>query len=719
MLAVRLVNRRRNRLRPIAAFAYPCCRPATGLIRAYSDGGQVIATNVTGGSKAGQKNPKTAESTAEATKSTKKPRKQRSDAGTSRGGNNSGNPPKPRTPSTKPRKKRSDAGVLKGPLLKKAFEDVLHGARTAIPEGEAETDSVPSKRKSVKSLSRIAFGKRGDKARQNIIGEELCDDIIQRLAPSLEKHKGCDIIDINPGVGLWSSKLHDIVKPRTHILMEPDSSTYKPYLEPLLNQKDSTYKLLPMSGIIWNNLNKLERDGHLPHQTLLSPSDPSLEKPNTTLLVTANLGYWPRRPYIGFPSITTLVVHQLLTATRAHSVFQGYGQVRMLIWMHDLEKRIVLPRLIINRRKSSIEAEISCEYIHEVAGGDLETENFRREQAIDMLSGQRVAPAMAAAGLHTPPHREGIMEREARTSQLAASTPNIGVRRPFEDELTALEERYAAGEFPEFYDEVEDHHVATPEVSLDSTRRRTEEFRRLQALRWRLKAVGVVNDLVESRLDSYEALENEWVALRASNDPKREEGMARVEEGIREWRRALESGARTTVTAVTQRLEERRGFLAEPALLVWDRRAMEPLIVKPSEFAPAQPMALLDFQPRSIWPSLRAEGLGCYDYFEFMLAALFIMPKQSVVAGLRALAPGAEEWILPRCPALRDVGKGGVVDLEMLTVRSLTEGMLREMFEEFMRWPFRPSKAEMVARGGSQDLHGDGEGEMDKHGGGG
>jgi hypothetical protein len=33
---------------------------------------------------------------------------------------------------------------------------------------------VASKRKSVRSLSRIVFGKRGDKARQNIIGEELC-----------------------------------------------------------------------------------------------------------------------------------------------------------------------------------------------------------------------------------------------------------------------------------------------------------------------------------------------------------------------------------------------------------------------------------------------------------------------------------------------------------------------------------------------------------------
>ncbi|KFY92647.1 hypothetical protein V500_04097, partial [Pseudogymnoascus sp. VKM F-4518 (FW-2643)] len=689
MLAVRLVNKRRNPLRPFAISAFLCCRSATGLIRAYSDGGPVIATSATGGTKPRRKLPKTDESITEDPKPAKKPRKPRSDAGTSRGVKKNGNPPKRRAPSTKPRKKRSDAGILKGPLLKKAFEDVLHGARAALPEGQAETDAGANKRKNVgpKSLSRIAFGKRGDKARQNIIGEGLCDDIMQRLAPSLEKHKGCDIIDINPGVGLWSSKLHDIVKPRTHILMEPDSSTYLPYLEPLLNQKDSTYKFLPMSGIIWNNLNKLESDGHLPHQKLHPHDSPELEKPNNTLLVTANLGYWPRRPYIGFPSITTLVVHQLLTATRAHSIFQGYGQIRMLIWMHDLEKRIVLPRLIINRRKSSIEAEISCSYIHEVAGGDLESENYRREQSIDILSGQRVA--LAASAPPTPPHREGILEREARTSA-PTSAPTIGVRRPYEDELTALETRYALGDFPEFFDEVQPHHRATPEQSLDGSRRRTEEFRRMQALRWRLKASGVVDDIIGTKLDAYEALEREWVSLRASSDPGREESMERVEEEIRVWRRALESGARTTMTAVIQRLEERRGYRAEPALLAWDRRLMEPLIVKPDEFAPAQPMALLDFQPRSIWPSLRAEGLGCYDYFEFMLAALFVMPKQSVVAGLRALAPGAEEWILPRCPSLRGVEGGGVVDLEMLTVRSLTEEMLREMFEAFMAWPFRP-----------------------------
>jgi hypothetical protein len=199
MLAVRLISKRRNRLRPVALFAFPCCRTATGFVRTYSDGGPVIATKEAGGTKTKQKKPKTVESIVDGAKPNKKPRKPRSDAGTSRGSNNNGGPPKPRAPSTKPRKKRSDAGVLKGPMLKRAFEDVLHGARLAIPEGQAETDGkgqrpytagrgtdsfdvVPKIRQPPSNLSRIAFGKRGDKARQNIIGRELCGmDVILNL----------------------------------------------------------------------------------------------------------------------------------------------------------------------------------------------------------------------------------------------------------------------------------------------------------------------------------------------------------------------------------------------------------------------------------------------------------------------------------------------------------------------------------------------------------
>ncbi len=59
------------------------------------------------------------------------------------------------------------------------------------------------------------------------------------MKPSLERHVGCDLIDIYPGAGLWSRKLHEALQPRSHILMEPDK-IYKPFLEPLLSTPNAT-----------------------------------------------------------------------------------------------------------------------------------------------------------------------------------------------------------------------------------------------------------------------------------------------------------------------------------------------------------------------------------------------------------------------------------------------------------------------------------------------
>lgn len=61
---------------------------------------------------------------------------------------------------------------------------------------------------------------------------------------SLDIHKGCDILDINPGAGLWSQKLHAYLQPRSHVLMEPSFQRFKTFLDPLLNAPGSTYKLV-------------------------------------------------------------------------------------------------------------------------------------------------------------------------------------------------------------------------------------------------------------------------------------------------------------------------------------------------------------------------------------------------------------------------------------------------------------------------------------------
>lgn len=79
--------------------------------------------------------------------------------------------------------------------------------------------------------------------------------------------------------------------------------------------------------------------------------------------------------------------------------------------------------------------------------------------------------------------------------------------------------------------------------------------------------------------------------------------------------------------------------------------------------------------------------------------------SESVVKRLQSVAPGADEWIIPRCPSLMDPTKGGYLDLEFMTTRSLNLTQLREIIEEFMKWPFRPSKGRLLQSAGSADLH--------------
>ena len=103
----------------------------------------------------------------------------------------------------------------------------------------ARVAATPVKKRSTKKASTP----NGDKSRVNIVSDKLCDDILSYIGPSLERHRGCDIVDLYPGAGEWSSKLNQFLQPRSHVLLEPDADLYRPFLQPLLDQPGTT--LLP------------------------------------------------------------------------------------------------------------------------------------------------------------------------------------------------------------------------------------------------------------------------------------------------------------------------------------------------------------------------------------------------------------------------------------------------------------------------------------------
>ncbi|KAG4026181.1 hypothetical protein MFRU_044g00500 [Monilinia fructicola] len=538
----------------------------------------------------------------------------------------------------------------------------------------------------------------GDRTRINIVNEALCDDIIDRMKPSLLKHVGCDIIDINPGIGLWSSKIHDLLKPRTHILMDPDSKKYLPYLQPLLDAENSTYQYIPKAGTVWEHLGQVTTPEFLPHQEKLSRDDPKINEPNDTLLVIANLGHFPRKKYRGFDSVSQLVTYQLLAAARSHALFHQYGLIRMLIWIPDEEKTTWLVRHIAQMRKNAVEAQITTKYIREVASSTTDNHRFVRDSEAALQNSIDVVSAMDRMGISTPKHRQGEMEINARKS-LAAGGHEVKVKdfdrfqRNWVAEWKKLQKKKLDGTLKKYEDEGEQDSVN------GETKKKvySYEFKRLTFLNAKVKTVNEDGLLTDDLINHYNKI-NKFQAEIKKGDPdsvdiqnSRDELKAMIEEYDRKVEKLPTSASRIY------------GIRLDGARITteFEKREVEPLKVYAKEFIPSSEMCLLDIQPQALWPILRQSYPESYDVFEYIIGTMYAHPIDTVYESLEGLWPGAIEYIINDCPSLTDPSKGGGFDLKHMSVRSLTTEMLREIVEAWMKWPFRPSRYELMTKSGS------------------
>ncbi|KAK6605917.1 hypothetical protein H4I96_04379, partial [Botrytis cinerea] len=451
-----------------------------------------------------------------------------------------------------------------------------------------------------------------------------------------EAHVGCDVIDINPGIGMWSSKIHKILKPRTHLLMEPDAKKYNPFLQPLLDAEDSTYQHIPKSGTVWEHLGQVTTPEFLPHQVKLSRDDPKINEPNNTLLVIANLAHHPRKRYRGFESISQLVMYQLLSAARSHALFHQYGLIRMLVWIPDVEKTSWLVRHVAQMRKNAVEAQITTEYIQEIASSTVDNHRFVRDaevalaNSIDVVKGEKVESA----------------EKDKRKRE---------------------------------------------------KRNYTEEYARYIFLKAKKKVINQHGELTQDLVNDYNNINQlHSKILKAVSKSKDTESL----------RNKLDTMIKMYEDKISQlplAAQKIYGVRLDGARIgtQFEKRPMEPLKVYPKEFRPASELCLLDIQPQALWPILRQNYPENYDVFEYIIGNMYAHPIDTVYESLEGLWPGALEHIAGECPSLTDPSKGGAFDLKHLSVRSLTTEMLREIVEAWMRWPFRPSRFELMTKSGS------------------
>ncbi|TPX07735.1 uncharacterized protein E0L32_010631 [Thyridium curvatum] len=519
---------------------------------------------------------------------------------------------------------------------------------------------------------------KADRSRVNIVDPKLCDDIIAYIGSSLERHKGCDLIDIYPGAGLWSQKLHDLLQPRSHILMEPDETFYRPFLEPLLKMDTTT--LVRKSGIVWRDLNDILNPTYLPHQTERAPRSRETPERNDTLLVVANLAFHPKKSFRSFDSVANLVLFQFISSIRASSLFQKYGLVRMLIWCGNDDKVGLIPRSLQRRKRLAIDGELSTDWICEIAG--VEDTNasgnrwFVRDRALDLQSAQEMLQKLDERGISIPEGRESQLIKEIRSSKsplrIDSSKTMPHLFRPYQEEKRELEEQFSAGLFD----------------------KKSDTFLRLRDLRYRAARESKKANQIIELLDERDALAEQYEKGEVTDELK-----ARTAE----WNDSIDKLVKEKQHDYLLYRDNQHIFDQDPRLLNWDRRYVEPLAVKGTEFFPNAPCCLLDIQPKAVHPLMREMGPSSNragDIFELVLRGLLQLAADPVSKALESVWPGAAEGVLPHCPSLRDRGRGGMPfgGFGEVSVRTLNEAQLVEILEAWMKWPFRPTYSQLVGR---------------------
>lgn len=529
------------------------------------------------------------------------------------------------------------------------------------------------------------------------------EDVISYIGPSLERHKGCDLISIYPGAGLFAKALHDAVQPRSHLLLEPDETLYTPFLKPLLRKKN--VKLIPKSGIIWQELQETLIPEHLPNQVEIDRLDLDKEPPrNDTLLVNMNLAMYPKRKYSLFDSVSRMILYQLLSSIRTSTQFQKYGKVRMLVWVPDDEKTTILPRCLQMRKKGAVEAELVTEYLAEVCGKDgasdeeaesVKGKNYKgRPQQFDIESLRQALLRMRDAGHVTPEGRETKLLQKFKEMDIPLDVPF-----PLTEEVFSTEKAFRL--------EVDAMQKEADAGLLQKGTKKAARFKMLKYYeRWMEKVSVKLLDFTQRR-DAIEELRKQADQAKADGDEEGAQKLLDETERLNKEYNASVTKLPEYIKSQLKLLRDQLHVLRQPAglkpVMSWDRRPWEPLRVQANEFFPNQACALIDIQPKAPHPLLRHIGPGTSnagDIFDLMLTMIMQNTLVPLVQTMDHVWPGARDGLENEVKTVLDPATGGtpLTGDAAFASRAANETQLLDLLEQFIKWPFKPTYHELVGR---------------------
>ncbi|KAI6880177.1 hypothetical protein KC363_g4034 [Hortaea werneckii] len=559
-----------------------------------------------------------------------------------------------------------------------------------------------------------AHGEKGASPRQEIVSEKLIDDTIAYLAPTLEQHKGCTLVDILPGACLFSSKLHDFLKPKRHILMEPEERYYEPFIKPLLDKSGSTYRYTTMTGAhpssYWQSYPKmLGNPDWFPGHQELKIDDPRRRQFRPDILVVGNLSRrFKVRRRVASVQWAIMVLQQMGYATLENNLIHHDGLVRMLWWLPEALAHHVFPPTETSRFATPLMLDMGCEINQTVGTTSSWTDSLRKRGAPRLrpdvfrdVIRNRCSNSMDKLGMKQPKGRPFLMRYEGEDLEKFVVNPlqNLAQTVPeLEEKVKTVEDRMGkireSGLTGRMGGRKESHPL---EKWLYETIAYTQLPHITPAYEGRkanVIALAIIADEVLRTINleaSFKALEEK------SQDPDALEPLRKriidISEAYEDFTRD-----RTYYKEWTDGIvDEHMAILAEPTLLALDRRAYEPLQASDSDFWPRNNMMLVDQMPipRDLSVPDLSSAMDGAKTANMLIRYLMQARTKSVPAALETLAPNASKDLIPQVPAMTDPRKGGRMHLESFRVRNLNADMIEGLTKAWAEWPFTPSTIEL------------------------
>ncbi|KAH9862231.1 hypothetical protein IAQ61_010434 [Plenodomus lingam] len=571
----------------------------------------------------------------------------------------------------------------------------------------------PSKEVGTSRPETVSY-KRRDNAvhvRSQIVSPNLCDDVIKYIGSTLEKHKGCDIIDINPGAGLWSQKLHDYLKPHSHVLLEPRYDKFKDFLDPLITAPNSTYKLVEKDPCARDTYREIVSEGIFPDQVVRGPREPKAQETNNTLLVTGSLVWDPKLTGLGFDSMAKQLIHHFASSAASNDLFHAFGLIRMLLWVQHEDLSPMVADSISNMYKANRVLEMTQNITLVVNAERTERKIGRgssgREPQYELESLTQALRRARDNGFEIPTHRRaasynyalelerltggtGIMRSEAMQEflckQQMSGNPTTGLLQTTYIDCYE-QEKLLAEKYPDIdLSKIVNSGKALKTILKDHPA--SLEVRNYLKRRNQINSSAKTKVHIEHCADIGEEMHDlEIKALRMKDGKKKDAVIKEIEELDQKWEETLASIPPNHQTSAQNEADERISMRTPPhPRIQWDQRPFEPLVMQDDEVWPQNRLSLVSMEPI---PQPFKEDIPDYtEWLNDFIFGLFNAPNDAVDHALDKMQHGLSV-VIKDCPSLKDPEKGGRLKMNQLRVRMLTVEMIEELVSAYRKWPFK------------------------------